>query len=144
MAAGVSCASLGGCLAVKTVTAPMKLAATTVIVAGEAAGAVVTTTGKLAVSAANATGTIGSTGIDSAAKLAQTGMVTFVDASNGTVSRVPWREGLTLVGAGEAAKVELARRAIDVIRASKVIYSASRLAGEGAALAAGDVVRVGR
>lgn len=141
---GVGCASTSGCLAVKAVTAPVKLAATSVIVAGEAAGAVVTNTGKLAVSAANATGSIGSTSLDSAAQLAQSGMVTFVDAANGTIVRVPWQEGMTVAGAGHAARIELGRRAIDVIRASKVIYSASRIAGEGAPLSPGDVVRLSR
>lgn len=134
----------GGCLAYKAVTAPVKLAATTVIVAGETAGAVVTSTGKLAISAVNATGNVGSTGIDAAAKLAQAGMVTFVDASTGTIVRVPWQQGMTLAAAGNTAKVDIARRAIDVLRAGKVIYSASKLSGEGAALASGDVVRIAK
>lgn len=134
-----------GCLAYKVVTVPVKLAATTVMVAGEAAGAVVSSTGKLAVSAANAAGNIGSGGIDAASRLAQVGMVTFVDASTGTVVRVPWQQGLTLAaGAGQAAQVDFARRAIDVLRAGKVVYSASQLSGDGAPLASGDVVRLGR
>lgn len=143
-AIGGGCAVASGCLAVKAVTAPVKLAATSVIVAGETAGAVVTNTGRLAVSAANATGSIGSTSLESAAKLARSGMVTFVDAADGTIVRVPWQEGMTVAGAGQAAKIEFGRRAIDVIRASRVIYSASRVAGEGAALAPGDVVRLAR
>lgn len=134
---------LNGCLAYKVVSTPVKLAATTVVVAGEAAGAVVTTTGKLAVSGVNAIGNVGSGGIDAAAKLAQTGMVTFVDVSTGAVVRVPWREGMTLAGAGTAARIDLARRAVDIVRAGKVIYSATRPSGEGAALASGDVVRMG-
>jgi len=132
-----------GCLAYKVVSTPVKLAATTVVVAGETACAVVTTTGKLAVSGANAIGNVGSGGIDAAARLAQTGMVTFVDVSTGAVVRVPWREGMTLAGAGTAARLDLARRAVDVVRAGKVIYAASRPSGEGAALASGDVVRMG-
>jgi hypothetical protein len=122
---------------------PVKLAATTVVVAGETAGAVVSSTGKLAISAVNATGNIGSGGIDAASRLAQAGMVTFVDVSTGTIVRIPWQEGLTLAGAGNAAKVELARKAINVLRAGKVIYSASKLSGDGASLASGDVVRLG-
>lgn len=139
----LSILGLKGCLAYKVVSTPVKLAATTVIVAGETAGAVVTTTGKLAVSGVNALGNVGSGGIDAAAKLAQTGMVTFVDVSTGAVVRVPWREGMTLAGAGTAARVELARRAVDIVRAGKVIYSATRPGGEGAAVASGDVVRIG-
>ncbi|HUR58486.1 MAG TPA: hypothetical protein VM029_12290 [Opitutaceae bacterium] len=133
----------GGCLAYKVVSAPVKLAATTVVVAGETAGAVVSSTGKLAVSAVNATGNVGSGGIDAASRLAQTGMVTFVDVASGSVVRIPWQEGLTLAGAGNAAKLDFARRAINVLRAGKVVYSASKLSGDGAALASGDVVRFG-
>lgn len=134
---------LSGCLAYKVVAAPVKLAATTAVVAGETATAVVTNTGKLAVSAANATGSVGSTGIDAAAKLAQAGMVTFVDGSNGSIVRIPWREGLSLSGAGSAAQVEIARRAIQVLRAGRVIFSGARGSGGAPALASGDVVRLG-
>lgn len=138
-------ASGAGCLAYKAVTAPVKLAATTVVVAGEAAGAVVTTTGKVATSAVRAVGSVGSDGIDSAARLAQAGMVTFVDAASGAVVRVPWREGLTLASAGDAARLATARRAIDVVRAGRVIYSATKNSEVSAAevLAPGDVVRLG-
>lgn len=141
----LSLATLGlnGCLAYKVVSTPVKLAATGVVVAGETAGAVVTTTGKLAVSGVNAIGNVGSGGIDAAARLAQTGMVTFVDGSTGAVVRVPWREGMTLAGAGTAARLDLARRAVDIVRAGSVIYSAPRATGGGAALASGDVVRLG-
>lgn len=143
-ALGALLLATSGCLMYKAVTMPVKLAATTVVVAGETAGAVVSNTGKLVTSAANATGSVGSGGLDAAAKLAEVGMVTFVDASTGTVVRVPWQEGLTLAGASNAAKVDVARRAIDVLRAGKVIYSASRGSGEGAPLASGDVVRIGK
>ncbi len=133
-----------GCLVYNAVTMPVKLAATTVVVAGETAGAVVATTGKVAKSAVNAVGNVGSGGIDSAAKLTQAGMVTFVDAASGTVVRVPWQEGLTLASAGDAAKVSLARRTVDVVRAGRVIYSASRNSdAPRAAVASGDVVRLG-
>lgn len=133
-----------GCLAYKAVTAPVKLAATAVVVAGETAGAVVTTTRKVTVSAINAVGSVGSSGLDSAAKLTEAGMVTFVDAASGTIVRVPWQEGLTLAGAGESAKVSLARRAIDVVRAGRLIFSASQGAKAGGAeLSPGDVVRLG-
>ena len=87
---------------------------------------------------------MGSSGIDAAAKLAQAGMVTFVDGSTNAVVRVPWSTGMTLAGAGGAARIDLARRAVEVVRAGKVVYAASRPLGEGAALASGDVVRIGR
>jgi hypothetical protein len=135
-------AALTGCLAYKVVSTPVKVAATTVVVTGEAAGAAVTATGKIAISAIDAAGRVGSGGIDAASRLAETGMVTFVDVGQGTIVRVPWKQGFTVATAGAEARLELARRAIDVVRAGSVVYSASRLAGEGAQLASGDVVRV--
>jgi len=79
----------GGCLMTKVVTAPVKLATTTVVVAGETAGAVVKTTGKVAVGAVRATGSVADGGITAAAKLARAGTVTFVDVATGAVTRVP-------------------------------------------------------
>lgn len=132
-----------GCLVYKAATAPVKLAATTVVTASETAGAVVVGTGKLAVSAVQAAGSLGSTGIESAAKLGQAGMVTFVDPARGTMTRVPWAPGLTLAGAGTAAKIDLARRAVDVVRAGRVVLSASGGAPGAVPVNSGDVVRVG-
>lgn len=131
-----------GCLATKVVTAPVKLAATTVVVAGDAAGAVVKATGKVVVGAVRATGTVADGGIAVAAKLARTGMVTFVDVATGAVVRVPWRQGLTLAGGADVAKVRLATQVVQVIRAGQLAY---QLAQPKVALplAAGDVVRVG-
>ena len=139
---GVAALGSAGCLAYKVVSAPVKLAATTVIVAGETAGAVVTTTGKLVVSGVNTVGQMGSGGLEATAKLAQAGMVTFVDVSTGVVGRVPWKEGLTLAGAGAGARMELARRSVEVVRAGQVVFTSKRPAGDGAALVAGDVVRL--
>lgn len=138
-----ACAPLGGCLVYDVASVPVKLAATTVVVAGETAGAVVSTTGKVAVSAVRAAGSVAGGGVEAAGKLAVAGMVTFVDAASGNVVRVPWREGLTLAGAGDAAKLRVAQRAVDVVRAGKVVYSTPSASGAGATLAAGDVVQLG-
>ena len=59
------------------------------------------------------------------------------------VVRVPWTEGLTLAAASQTAKMSVAQRAVDVVRAGKIVYAATRPAGDGAALASGDVVRLG-
>jgi len=131
-----------GCLATKVVTLPVKLAATTVVVAGETAGTVVKTTGKVAASAVRATGAVADGGITAAAKLARAGMVTFVDVATGAVTRVPWSQGLTLAGGADAAKVRVAARAVQVIRAGKLAYALANAKGP-LPLAAGDVVRVG-
>lgn len=136
LAAGLAVAG-GGCKALTIVAVPVKLAATTVVVAGEAAGAVVTTTGKVAVHAVHASGDLGSGGIDAAARLGEVGMVTLVDVSSGAVTRVPWRAGLTLVESGEAAKVRLAGRMVQVVREGRLIHGA-----EAAPLHSGDVVRL--
>ncbi len=133
---------LTGCLATKVVTAPIKLAATTVVVAGETAGAVVKTTGKVAAGAVRASGTVADGGIAAAAKLARAGMVTFVDVATGAVVRVPWTQGLTLAGGAEAAKVRLAAQAVQVIRAGQLAYQTTQ-PKVALPLAAGDVVRVG-
>lgn len=132
----------GGCLAYHVVATPVKLAADAVVVTGETAGAVVKATGKVTVSAINAVGGVGSGGIDAAAQLTEAGMITFVDVGAGTVTRVPWREGATLASAGAEAKLELARRTIDIVRAGSVVFSSSRVAAAGAPLASGDVVRI--
>lgn len=137
------CATGSGCLVYKVATAPVKLAATTVVTASETAGAVVVTTGKLAVGAAQAAGSLGSTGLETAAKLGQAGMVTFFDPTRGTLVRVPWQPGLTLAGAGAAAKVDLALRAVEVVRAGKVVLSASGGTSASAPVREGDVVRLG-
>lgn len=133
---------LGGCMAYHAVTTPVKVAATAVVVAGESAGVAVKTTGKVARSAIDAAGRLGGGGVDAAARLAEVGMVTFVDVASGTVVRVPWQRGFTVGSAGAQARLDLAARAIDVVRSGAVIYSARRLAGDGAELAAGDVVRI--
>ncbi|HVU32237.1 MAG TPA: hypothetical protein VHE61_02300 [Opitutaceae bacterium] len=135
-------ADLSGCLAYRVVSAPVKVAATAVIVTGEAATAAVKATGKVAVSAFDAAGNVGGGGIDSAARLTQAGMVTFVDSADGTVVRVPWRQGFTLASAGDQARLALARRALDVVRGGAIVYSASHLEGKGADLLGGDVVRL--
>lgn len=144
LGSAVACTLLGGCLAYQVVSAPVKVAGTAVVVVGETAGAVVTTTGKIAVSAVRAAGNAGSSGIDAAGRLAQAGMVTFADTATGTVVRVPWSQGLTLAGASQAANLGLAKRTVDVVRAGKVVYAATKPTGEGAVLASGDVVRVGK
>ena len=138
------CAPLAGCLAYQVVSAPVKVAGAAVVAVGETAGAVVTTTGKVAVSAVRAAGAVGSGGLDAAGRLAQTGMVTFADAANGLIVRVPWTQGLTLAGASQTAKVSVAQRTLDVVRAGKIIYAATRPTGDGATLASGDVVRLGK
>jgi hypothetical protein len=127
----------GGCTVFKVAAAPVKVAASTVVMVGETAGAVVTTTGRVTVAAVRTTGTLAGAGLDAVARLGQSGSVTFVDAASGTLVRVPWEEGLTLARGGAAAKMRLAGRAVQVVRAGQVVTPEA-----GATLRSGDVVRV--
>lgn len=130
----------GGCVMGRAVAAPVKLAAKTVVGAGETTGAVVSSGGKIIGSGARALGAAGGAGLDAAAKLAREDMVTFVNASDGRVSRVAWREGMRLGAAAATGRVELAGRALEIIRDGRVVLAAKHAAD--AIVAAGDVVRL--
>jgi len=56
---------------------------------------------------------------------------------------VPWRQGLTLAGAVDAAKLRVAQHPVDVVRDGQVVYAAPDGAAANTLVAAGDVVRVG-
>ena len=99
-----------GCLAVKAVGTTGKFAATTVIVAGKTATKAVTTTGRVASAAIGAGGSVTVAGIEGLAALARVGMVTFVDVTTGALVRVPWSEGMTLLQAGDLARLQVAKR----------------------------------
>ena len=103
----------------------------------EVAGGVAVGTVKVAGSVAGGT-------IKLAARLARAGAVTFVDVASNRVTRVPWREGLTLAGASDAAKLKVAERPVDVVRDGKVVYSGAAGTEQSPPLAAGDVVQVGK
>jgi len=139
---GLALVCSSGCLATKLVTAPLNLAGTSVGVVGDTAEAVVKTSGKVIIGSVRATGSVADKGITAAGKLARARMVTFIDAANGTVARVPWAQGMDLLGGAQAAKIQVAMRAIQVIRAGKI---GPRLAKPKVSLPleAGDVVRVG-
>ena len=128
-----ACAPLGGCLVYEVASAPVKVAVGT----AEVAGSVALGTAKVA-------GSVAGGALKLAAGLAQAGAVTFVDVASNKVTRVPWREGLTLGGAGDAAKLRIAQRAVDVVRDGKVIYSATNGADQDAPVAPGDVVELGK
>lgn len=132
----------GGCLVYDVASVPVKVAVTTADVAADVTGAAVKATGKVAVSSFDAVGRVGSTSIESSARLTQAGMVTFVDASTGTVVRVPWRRGMSLATASADARFQLGGQAFQLIRAGTVYRPAAALAGSLAA-ASGDVIRLG-
>lgn len=135
-----------GCIVARAVYAPVKLAGTTVVVASETAGSAVIATGRVAGAALGATGSTAATGIEALASLSQTGMVTFVDAANGAVVRVPWREGMDLYAGAQAAQLDPASRTIDLVRAGRALYSNHRYNREARRIPvqAGDVIRLVR
>lgn len=92
-------------------------------------------------------GSVAGGAVKLAAGLARAGVVTFVDVANqDQVSRVPWRQGMTVASAGAAAKVRLAQREVRVVREGRVVYATANEAGSAAdaTVAAGDVVQVGK
>ncbi len=126
-------ALLGGCLVYDVASVPVKVA----VGAAEVAGSVAIGTAKMAGSLAGGT-------LKLVASLARAGAVTFVDVTSDRVTRVPWREGLTLAGASDAAKVRVAQHAVDIVRDGQVVYSAPNGADGATPVAPGDVVRVGK
>lgn len=136
-----SIAPSAGCLAYNIASVPVKIAAKTVEVAGRTSVAVVETTGKVAISTVRATGSVASGGIDASARLARAGMVTFVEA-NGAIVRIPWSRGLTLYAASHAAKLNVARGALKIVRDGKAIPVGTRAAESSPLLQSGDVVRI--
>ena len=129
----VACAPLGGCVVYYVVKVPVDVAVT----ATEVAGTVAVGTVKVAGSVAGST-------IRLAGRLATAGAVTVVDVATNEVTRVPYRQGLTLAGASDAAKVKLAQHAVDVVRDGKLIYSAAKGAEKNMSVAPGDVVQIGK
>ena len=133
IAAALAGASLGGCLVYDVASAPVKVAAGAAGVAGD-----------VAIGTVKAAGSVAGGAIRLAAGLAKAGTVTFVDVATNEVKRVPYRQGLTLFGASEEAKMGLAQRPVDIVRRGEVIYSAAKGADKNTSVAAGDVVQVGR
>jgi len=131
-----------GCIVIKAVSTTGKLAATTVIVAGKTATTVVKTTGRVASAAIGASGSVTVAGLEGLAALARVGMVTFVDVTSGALVRVPWREGMTLLQAGDLARLQVVKRAVALVRGGRLAYSAFRLARVSLRLLSGDVVRL--
>lgn len=134
--------TLSGCVAFKAVGAAGELAATSVIVVGKTATKVVTTTGKVAASAIGAGGTVTSGTIRALAALSQAGMVNFVDVASNAIVRVPWMDGLTLSHGAEIAQIEVARKAVALVRGGRLAYAASKRPRANLRLQAGDVVRL--
>ncbi len=129
-------APLGGCVVYEVASAPVKVA---VGAAGVAGG--------VAVGTVKVAGSVAGGAIKLAAGLARAGAVTFVDgANNNQVTRVPWRTGMTIASAGDAANVKLVQRPVDVVRDGQLVFSATNGVDKTASapVTGGDVVQVGK
>ena len=76
--------------------------------------------------------------------MSQAGMVTFVDFSNGSVVRIPWRAGLNVYGGSALAKLQTAERALAVVRDGRLVFNTLRALADARSLPlkAGDVLRL--
>jgi hypothetical protein len=128
----------------QTITATGNLAGssvqgtTRVAVSGIDAGTVVTSAG------VRAAGDMTAQTIRNLSRLSRAGMVTFVDYSNGSVVRVPWRAGLNVYGGGALAQIETAERALAVVRKGHLVLNTLKALSKdrGFPLKPGDVLRL--
>jgi hypothetical protein len=133
---------LSGCFVYEVASAPVKVVAKTVQIAGTTTVAIVESSGKVAVSAVRATGAVATGGIETSARLARAGMVTFSDQATGLVVRVPWERGLTLLDASNAAKMDVGRSALRLVRDGKPADLGVQPSRGTLVLHSGDVVQV--
>lgn len=119
-----------------------RAASTTIGVAADVTAATVRGTGKVAAAAIGAGGDVTDESIKVAAKLSKSGMVVFFDSKTGATWEAPWTEGLKLLAASEMAKVDLALKAVRVIRAGKGISAAGEVAK--LLVKSGDVIELVR
>jgi hypothetical protein len=138
-AAAVMLPGLSGCSAASMAG---RAASTTISVAADVTAATVRGTGKVAAAAVGAGGDVADESLKVAAKLSKSGMVVFFDPKTGATWEAPWKEGLNLLAASELAKVDLALRALRVIRAGKAIGAAGEVAK--LIVKSGDVIELAR
>jgi hypothetical protein len=130
-----------GTIARKTVSGVTSLATGTVKIAGK-------TTGKVAVATIKAGGqvvvSVGKASSQALLDLAKAGAVTFVDATTGVVSSVPFIDGMSLDVALTAAKLDPRLKIFEIIRPSQVLKIGWQQLAKlgGAKLRSGDVIRV--
>ncbi|AOS43698.1 hypothetical protein Verru16b_00751 [Lacunisphaera limnophila] len=136
----------GGCVVVvATVATATALTATTIKTAGKVTTTTVATGGKIAAAAVSSSGDVTALTIETAAQLARTGMVVLVDAGNGAVHELPWREGLRLQQALTASRLDAGFKAAKIFRAGRVLATRLNDARTGSPvpeLRPGDVVEL--
>jgi hypothetical protein len=159
-------ASVGGSVAGTTVRGAGSVAGGTVRATTSLGSAAVNTTGRVSISGVRGAGRVVISGVDSStrvatsgvratgelsaqviqnlSRLSQAGMVTFVDFSDGSVIRVPWRAGLNVYGGSALAQVQTAERALALVRNGRVVFNTLRALAEirSIPLQPGDVLRL--
>ena len=130
-----------GTIARKTASGVTSLATGTVKMAGKATGKVAVATikagGEVAVSVGKASGR-------ALLDLAKAGAVTFVDASTGVVSSIPFVDDMSLNVALAAAKLDPRLKMFEIIRPSQVLKIGWQQLAKlgGSRLRSGDVIRM--
>jgi hypothetical protein len=119
-----------------------KTVTTTVGVATDVTVATVRGTGKIAAAAVGASGDVADESVRVAAKLSKSGMVVFFDPKTGAVWEAPWRQGLKLYAAADAAKIDAAWYATRVIRGTKSIDAVGQATK--LEVKSGDVIELAR
>lgn len=143
--AGVAWSVVSGCSIVgATVGTAGKVTAATVTTAGKVAVATVKTTGKVAAAAVTSSGDVTAGGLETAAKMSRVGMVVVVDGTTGAVAEVPWRDGLKLAAAVEAARLGDPVGALKIYQGRHVTRLAGLGNAPGLSLHSGDVVELVR
>jgi len=140
--------ALGGCAAVvATGAAVTAVTVATVKTAGKVTAATVTTTGKVVASAVTSSGDVASLSMESAAKLARAGMVVAVDAGSGTVTELPWEQGMRLYTTAQSGKFGAVYDAATIFRGGRRIGADLRRVRAGLEdheLKSGDVLELRR
>jgi hypothetical protein len=130
-----------GCVVAAVASVASAVIVTTVKTTGKVTETAVSTTGRVVVAAVDTSGSATVLTLDSAGRLARVGQVVTVEAANGAVAEVPWRPGLQLYAATQAAGLKSVRifRTGQVIAADMKKVRATELA-----LQSGNVVELHR
>jgi hypothetical protein len=139
--AGTSSFGLGGCLVATVVSGAGSVAVATVSTAGKVAGATVAAGGKVASSAFGSSADATDAGVKAAAKFSKDGMVVFFDPKRGTVWQTPWSDGLKLLAASQAARIDTSVEVLCIVRNAKAV-AVDRQKAADLPVKSGDVVEI--
>ncbi len=130
-----------GTIARKTASGVTSLATGTIKIAGKATGKVAVATIK---AGGQAAASVGKASGQALLDLTKAGAVTFVDATTGLVSSIPFVDGMSLNAALSTSKLDSRLKVFEIIRPSQVLKIGWQqlIKLGGAKLRSGDVIRV--